>query len=117
VKYENVLEKVYEPRRLLTAWRQVKDNAGAAGVDGMSVKDFEERKKELFPILRNKLIEGKYRFKAARRVEIPKEDSSKKRKLGIPVVMDRIVSGSVHIVFESIFDKDFTTSNFGFRRG
>jgi len=117
VKYENVLEKVYEPRRLLTAWQRVKENAGAAGVDEMSVKDFDERKKELFPILRNKLIEGKYRFKPGRRVEIPKEGSTESRKLGIPVVMDRIVSGSVNIVFESIFDKDFTTSNFGFRRG
>jgi len=117
VKYENVLEKVYEPRRLFTAWQQVKINAGAAGVDRMTVKDFEKRKKELFPILRNKLIEGKYRFKPARRVEIPKEGISKKRKLGIPVVMDRIVSSSTNSVFESIFDKEFTTSNFGFRKG
>ena len=117
MKYENVLEKVYEPRRLFTAWQQVKINAGAAGVDRMTVKDFEKRKKELFPILRNKLIEGKYRFKPARRVEIPKEGISKKRKLGIPVVMDRIVSSSTNSVFESIFDKEFTTSNFGFRKG
>lgn len=116
-KQEKVLEKVYEPRRLLEAWQQVKSNAGAAGIDRMSVKEFEERKRELLPIIRNKLIDGTYRFKPARRVEIPKEGSSKTRNLGIPVVMDRIVSTSIQKVLEQIFDKDFTTSNFGFRRG
>ena len=116
-KVENVLEKVYEPRRLIEAWQQVKRNAGAAGVDRMSVRDFEERKEELMPIIRNKLMDGTYRFKPARRVEIPKPGTTKIRKLGIPVVMDRIVSTSISMVFEQIFEPDFTTSNYGFRRG
>ena len=116
-KHENVLEQVYEPRRLLEAWQQVKSNAGAAGIDRMSVKEFEERKGELMPIIRNKLIGGTYRFKPARRVEIPKEGSSKRRKLGIPVIMDRIVSTSIQRVFEQIFEPGFTASNYGFRRG
>jgi RNA-directed DNA polymerase len=116
-KHENVLERVYEPRRLLEAWQQVKTNAGAAGIDRMSVKDFEERKGELLPMIRNKLMKGTYRFKPARRVEIPKEGSSKTRRLGIPVVIDRIVSTSIQRVFEQIFEQDFTSSNYGFRRG
>ena len=116
-KVENVLEKIYEPRRLIEAWQQVKRNAGAAGVDRMSVKEFEERKEELMPIIRNKLVDGTYRFKPARRVEIPKPSTSKTRKLGIPVVMDRIVSTSVSMVFDQIFEPDFTSSNYGFRRG
>ena len=116
-KHENVLEKVYEPRRLIEAWQQVKTNAGAAGIDRMSVKDFEERKGELMPIIRDKLIQGTYRFKPARRVEIPKDGSSKSRKLGIPVIMDRIVSTSIQRVFEQIFEQEFTSSNYGFRRG
>jgi len=116
-KHENVLEQVYEPRRLLEAWQQVKTNAGAAGIDRMSVKDFEERKGELMPMIRNKLIQGTYRFKPARRVEIPKDGSSKTRKLGIPVITDRIVSTSIQRVFEQIFECDFTSSNYGFRRG
>jgi retron-type reverse transcriptase len=91
-KEQKVLERVYEPRRLLEAWRQVKANAGAAGVDQMTVAEFERRKEELFPLIRNKLIAGKYRFTPARRVLIPKEGSPGKfRNLGIPVVMDRIV--------------------------
>jgi len=116
-KHENVLERVYEPRRLLEAWQQVKTNAGAAGIDRMSVKDFEERKGELMPMIRNKLMQGTYRCKPARRVEIPKEGSSKTRRLGIPVITDRIVSTSIQRVFEQIFEQDFTSSNYGFRRG
>jgi retron-type reverse transcriptase len=50
-------------------------------------------------------------------VEIPKPGSTKKRNLGIPVVMDRIVSHSLHSVLEELFEPDFTTSNYGFRRG
>jgi len=116
-KETNVMERIYEPRRLVEAWQQVKRNAGAAGIDRMSVNEFDERKRELMPIIRNKLIDGTYRFKPARRVEIPKPGSSKKRMLGIPVIMDRIVATSVQRVFEEIFDRDFTSSNFGFRRG
>jgi RNA-directed DNA polymerase len=117
-KEQNVLERVYEPRRLLEAWRQVKANAGAAGVDQMTVAEFERRKEELFPLIRNKLIAGKYRFKPARRVLIPKEGAPGKfRNLGIPVVMDRIVAQSTHTVFEELFDPGFTQSNYGFRRG
>lgn len=116
-KETNVLESVYEPGRLLLAWQQVKQNAGAAGIDNMSVNDFENRKGELFPIIYKKLKEVTYKFKPARRVEIPKEGSSKPRKLGIPVVMDRIVSQSINLVFDEIFSKDFTDSNYGFRKG
>lgn len=116
MKYENVLERVYEPGRLLAAWQQVKRNAGAAGIDEMSVQEFERRKTELLRCIYRKLKAGTYRFKPARRVLIPKEGSSKMRKLGIPVVMDRIVAVSIYLVFEEIFDPDFTESNFGFRR-
>ncbi len=118
MKEEHVLEKVYEPRRLLEAWQQVKRNAGAAGIDRMTVEEFESRKEELFPIIYRELKAGTYRFKPARRVLIPKEGSKGKfRKLGIPVIMDRIVSASMTLVFEGIFDPEFTESNFGFRRG
>jgi len=117
-KEQNVLERVYEPRRLLEAWQQVKRNAGAAGVDQMTVDEFEDRKEQLFPMIHKNLKAGTYRFKPARRKEIPKRDGKgKTRKLGIPVVMDRIVSQSVHTVFQEIFDPEFTESNYGFRRG
>lgn len=117
MKHVKVLERIYEPRRLRKAWQQVKQNAGAAGIDQMTVEVFEQRKDELLTLIHEKLKAGIYRFKPARRSLIPKEGDSKMRKLGIPVVMDRIVSQSVNLVFQEIFDPDFTKSNYGFRRG
>jgi RNA-directed DNA polymerase len=58
VKYENVLEKVYEPGRLYSAWQQVRSNAGAAGIDGMTVETFESREDELLLLIHDKLEEG-----------------------------------------------------------
>lgn len=116
MKQTNVAERVYEKRRLLEAWQQVKQNGGVAGIDNMTVKDFEERKRELLPIIYNKLKEGKYKFKPVKRVLIPKE-GGKVRKLGIPVVMDRIVAQSINTVLEEIFDREFSQSNYGFRKG
>jgi RNA-directed DNA polymerase len=117
MKQEKVMERVYEPGRLHKAWQQIKKNAGAAGIDKMTVEEFASREEELLGNIHEKLTSGVYRFKPARRVLIPKEGTSKMRKLGIPVVMDRIVSQSVNSVFEEIFDPDFTESNFGFRKG
>ena len=117
MKHVKVLKRVYEPRRLRQAWQQVKKNAGAAGIDQMTVKDFERRKDELLKLIHQKLKAGIYRFKPARRTLIPKESTSKLRKLGIPVVMDRVVSQSVNLVFQEIFDPEFTKSNYGFRKG
>jgi RNA-directed DNA polymerase len=117
VKHKGVLERVYNPGRLRAAWQQVKKNAGAAGIDKMTVEEFERREGELLQLIHEKLKAGTYRFKPARRALIPKEGTSKMRKLGIPVVMDRIVGQSINLVFESVFGLDFTDSNFGFRRG
>jgi group II intron reverse transcriptase/maturase len=117
MKERDVLVKVYEPGRLQRAWQQVRQNAGAAGIDQMTVEEFAQREEHLLARIHAKLQAGHYRFQPARRVLIPKAGTSKKRKLGIPVVMDRIVGASMHSVLEEIFDPDFTASNFGFRRG
>jgi RNA-directed DNA polymerase len=117
VKHVKVLKRVYEPRRLRQAWQQVKKNAGAVGIDQMTGKDFEREKDELLKLIQQKLKAGIYRFKPARRTLIPKESISKLRKLGIPVVMDRVVSQSVNLVFQEIFDPKFTKSNYGIRKG
>ena len=112
MKHEKVMERVYEPGRLRRAWQQIRKNAGAAGIDKMTVEEFERREDDLLELIHEKLKRGIYRFKPARRVLIPKEGSSKKRKLGIPVVMDRIVSLSISRVFEEVFCPEFTRSNF-----
>ena len=117
MKANEVLAKVCEPGRLQAAWQQVKKNAGAAGIDQMTVDEFELREEELLGLIHGKLKSGSYRFKPARRVLIPKQGTSEKRKLGIPVVMDRIVGVSMHRVLESRGEPEFTESNVGFRCG
>ena len=78
----------------------IRKNAGAAGIDQMRVEEFTQREEELLALIHDKLKSGSYRFQPARRVEIPKPGSSKMRKLGIPVVMDRIVGTSMHSLLE-----------------
>ena len=117
MKVVGAMERVYNPGRLYRAWQQVRANAGSAGVDNMSVDAFEEREEELLARIQAKLEAGTYRFKPARRALIPKPGSPKKRKLGIPVVMDRVVSQSLHKVLTEIFEGDFSRSSFGFRPG
>lgn len=117
MKKTDVMVQVYEPERLWQAWQRVRKNAGAAGIDQVTVKQFVEREESLLALIHDRLSSGTYRFQPALRVEIPKEGTSKMRKLGIPVVMDRIVGTSMHLVLDEIFDPQFTTSSFGFRRG
>ena len=117
MKIERVMERVYDRGRLHRAWQAVERNDGAAGIDQMTVEVFAERAEEYLDLIHAKLQAGSYRFKPVRRVEIPKPGSTKKRKLGIPVVMDRIVSQSLHTVLMELYHGDFTGSNFGFLRG
>ncbi len=116
-KVEKVMERVYNRRRLETAWQQIRKNAGAAGIDKVTVKMFGHEAEKNLNVIQAKLEAGTYRFKPARRTEIPKPGSTKKRKLGIPIVMDRVVSQSMNLVLEEIVGLKFTRSNFGFRRG
>lgn len=117
MKQEKVMERVYNMRRLQIAWQQVRRNAGAAGIDKVTVEEFGKQENRYLEVMQTKLKAGHYRFKPARRALIPKPGKTEKRKLGIPTVMDRIVSQSINLVFEEIFGQEFTSSNFGFRRG
>ena len=91
MKVKDVLVKVLEPGRLLMAWQQVRKNAGAAGIDQMTVAEFAQREDPLLALIHDKLKSGTYRFQPARRVLIPKQGTSMMRKLWIPEVMDRFV--------------------------
>lgn len=117
MKEEQVLERVYDRERLATAWRQVKKNAGAAGIDGMTVEEFQKAEEKHLGTVIEKLKAGHYRFKPARRVLIEKPGTKAKRKIGIPVVLDRIVSQSINRALAEIFEREFTESNYGFREG
>jgi len=111
---EGLLEQILDRDNLNRAYKQVKRNRGAGGIDGMQVDELSpylrENKNELVQSLRN----GKYRPKPVRRVEIPKENG-KTRKLGIPTVVDRLIQQAICQVLSPIFEGQFSDNSFGFR--
>jgi retron-type reverse transcriptase len=111
---EGLLEQILTRENLNRAYKQVKRNKGAGGIDGMQVDELlpflKESQKELIQSLRD----GKYRPKPVRRVEIPKENG-KARKLGIPTVVDRLIQQAICQVLTPIFEKQFSDNSYGFR--
>jgi RNA-directed DNA polymerase len=108
--------KSYEiPKRLiLEAYRLIKANGGAAGIDGQTIEGFEERLKDNLYKLWNRMSSGSYHPKAVRRVEIPKK-SGGMRPLGIPTVADRIAQMAAKIVLEPMLEPHFHQDSFGYR--
>jgi RNA-directed DNA polymerase len=113
-KWFSLIDKVYRSQTLKVAWDKVRGNAGAAGVDGQSVKRFEVRAEAYLEELERALRSGEYRPEPIKRVEIPKE-GGKLRPLGIPAVKDRIVQTALKLVIEPIFEQEFEESSYGFR--
>lgn len=115
-KWFSLIDKVSRKETLRVAWSKVKENAGAAGVDGQSVKQFAARAEIYLEELEQALKSGEYRPEPIKRVEIPKGEG-KMRPLGIPAVKDRIVQTAVKLVIEPIFEQEFEHSSYGFRPG
>jgi retron-type reverse transcriptase len=113
-KWFSLIDKVYRQQTLQAAWHKVKGNAGAAGVDGQSVKQFGFRAEIYLAELEQTLRSGEYRPEPIRRVEIAKA-GGKKRPLGIPAVKDRIVQTALKLVIEPIFEREFEDCSYGFR--
>jgi RNA-directed DNA polymerase len=111
-----LLEDVLASDNLARAWKRVKANKGAPGIDGMTIEDFPAHARAHWTAVRQQIREGRYQPLAVRRVEIPKPDGGK-RLLGIPTVMDRVIQQSIAQVLTPIFDPTFSQSSFGFRPG
>jgi len=112
---DNLLELILRKDNLNKAYKKVKSNKGAGGIDGMQVE-------KLLPFLRenqDELIQqiklGKYKPNPVRRVEIPKEEKGKVRMLGIPTVVDRVVQQAIAQELTPIYEEQFSDSSFGFR--
>lgn len=103
-------------REVWEAYKQVKANRGAAGVDGQSIKQFEQDLTDNLYRLWNRMTSGSYMPKPVRRVDIPKSDG-KTRPLGIPTVADRIAQTVVKRALEPVLDPVFHTDSYGYRPG
>ena len=115
-KWHSLIDKVYRIETLELGWNQVKKNAGAAGVDQISVERFAQRKDDYLEELSQQLKEGSYNPEAVRRVYIPK-GGGQERPLGIPAVKDRVVQAALKLVIEPIFEHEFEVGSYGFRPG
>jgi len=116
-KWFSLIDKVWSGRTLELAWEKVRVNAGACGVDGITVERFAKDSQSRLLAVREHLQKGSYQPKPVKRVWIDKPGSAEKRPLGIPTVTDRVVQAAVRMVIEPIFESRFAKHSYGFRPG
>lgn len=109
-----LLERIVSPANMNRAYKQVVANGGCGGVDKMETEDLLPYLKLHKDELINSLLDGSYRPNPVRRVEIPK-DGGKKRQLGIPTVIDRLIQQSISQVLSPLYERQFSDNSFGFR--
>ena len=112
---DNLMEQILHKDNLNKAYKKVKSNKGAGGVDGMSVDELLGFLKDNQKQLIQKINDGKYKPNPVRRVEIPKEKKGEFRKLGVPTVVDRVFQQAITQVLSPIYEKQFSENSFGFR--
>jgi len=109
-----LLEMILSPTNLNKAYKQVKSNQGSCGVDGLGVDDLLDYLRNHKDELLQSIIRGKYKPNPVRRVEIPKE-GGKKRQLGIPTVVDRVIQQAIAQILSPIYEPLFSNNSYGFR--
>lgn len=109
-----LLEKILSKDNMNWAFKKVKTNKGASGIDDMQVDELLQYLKENGEQIKEDIRKGKYNPKAVRRVEIPKADGSK-RKLGIPTVVDRVIQQAIAQQLSIIYEPVFSETSYGFR--
>lgn len=113
----SLIDKVCAERTLQLAWEAVQSNAGACGVDGITVAHFAKDSQARLLAVKEHLKQGSYQPKPVKRVYIPKPGSSERRPLGIPTVTDRVVQTALKMVIEPVFEREFAEHSHGFRPG
>jgi RNA-directed DNA polymerase len=113
----SLIDKVASERTLGIAWGKVAANAGACGVDRVTIGRFAKDSQKRLLAVKEHLSKGDYQAQPIRRVEIPKAGSKEKRPLGIPTVRDRVAQGAIKMVIEPIFEREFAPTSYGFRPG
>ena len=113
----SLFEKLCSAEYLRQGFRAVKANRGAPGIDGVSIREFEQRLEEELAHLKKELEGWSYEPKPVRRVEIPKPGGSGVRLLGVPCIRDRVVQATLKLLLEPIIDPYFSSNSYGFRPG
>jgi len=113
-KWYSLIDKIYREENLQKAFKRVKKNDGAPGIDGENVQMFEEKLEINIKFLHEKLKTNTYEPTPVRRVEIEKPDGGI-RLLGIPTVNDRVVQQAIVNMIEPIFEETFHPSSYGYR--
>ena len=111
-----LLQAVLARENLRQAWKRVKANKGAAGVDGLDIDQTARQLATAWPKIREQLQQGTYRPSPVRRVTIPKPDGGE-RELGIPTVTDRLIQQALLQVLQPRLDSTFSEHSYGFRPG
>lgn len=110
----NLIEQVVHWGNMQKAWKAVRANRGAPGPDGIAINDFPEYFYQHWPKIWRQLLDGTYQPGASRRKSIEKKDGGE-RLLGIPNVMERLISQAISQILTPIFDPGFSESSFGYR--
>ena len=109
-----LLQAVLTRENLRQAWKRVKANKGAAGVDGLDIEQTARHLITAWPTIRDQLLRGTYRPSPVRRVTIPKPDGGE-RELGIPTVTDRLIQQALLQVLQPMLDPTFSEHSYGCR--
>ena len=114
-RFHALYDRIFRGDVLKEAWRRVRANRGAAGMDGETLAEIEAVGVNSFlDSVQQQLKEGKYRASPVRRVYLEKPDG-RQRPFGIPTVRDRVVQQAAKLILEPIFEADFKACSFGFR--
>jgi RNA-directed DNA polymerase len=111
-----MMEQILQPENLQAAWKRVKSNQGAPGIDGMTIEAFPAFCRKEWKRIERELREGIYHPAPVRRVFIPKADGTE-RPLGVPTVLDRVIQQAVAQVLIPLFEPEFSQDSYGFREG
>jgi RNA-directed DNA polymerase len=115
-KQPDLIERMLERGNMLKALQAVEANQGAAGMDGMEVKQLRGYLREHWADIREQILKGTYRPRPVRRVDIPKPGGGT-RMLGIPTVLDRLIQQAIHQILSPMWEPGFSPHSYGFRPG
>lgn len=112
---DRLLEKIMDKENVGVALKRVISNKGSHGIDGMKVDELRAYLNDNWITLKQSVMDGNFRPNPARRVEIPKEDGIKKRKLGIPTTVDRAIQQAIAQILSLMYEIQFSDNSYGFR--